>query len=408
MLEANEHLRVYKKFVLSVVGSEEHQAYTVQAGLADAMVVRCFFDLPLNEEYTNKTVVQLLQTLAQSFIESESVDIENPFGSCEATVSANNKPSSSKGTVGLVEYNNHGVAVGVERTTLLKQGFDEGTYVEGTGGDAYIAYIHICTYVYITNMHTITRIHTYRYAYMYVIISSQGTKYRIKCVTDDGTVKMNEVQADGTVTSRVLSSKFEVFTQKYKHTSGIRSVIKTWPEDDVAKNVSTLVLERQSMAQYLVCSAYRAAVQPSLVLQDKPRAGLFADQSYARFKLKLFIFGKVSYDDENKPLPQKCFEVKCRGGGKFFYVRATHSKEEGSNPSAFVQFVLEGATASVKWELSPSKGKDKAHLPYITNEVALKKGDEITLPITWVTEKKASVKRHVTTYDAMSKKAKAT
>jgi hypothetical protein len=221
-------------------------------------------------------------------------------------------------------------------------------------------------------------------------------------------VKLNEILADGSTAKSTLSSKFDVFTQKYKHTGGIRSLNKAWPDDDVATHGSMIVNERQSMIQYLLSSTYRASARPNVVLQDKPRTGLFAAEAYARFKFKLFIVGKVSVDCESAQIPPKCFEVKCRVDGKHFYVRATQSKDDGINPSFYVNFVpADEATACVKWELVTCKGKDKAHLPFITNDKGLADGDEVTLPITWTAEKKPTVKRHVGTYDSANKKAKA-
>jgi hypothetical protein len=131
MIEANAHLRAFKRFVLQMTGSREYQEYIVQTGLADTTVVRRVFDLPVSDKFENKTVVEVLRALAQSLIDSRSADIENPFGISEEAASSDKKASPS--TSGLVEYD-QGVAVGVERSTLAAQGYVVGAHVESSAG----------------------------------------------------------------------------------------------------------------------------------------------------------------------------------------------------------------------------------------------------------------------------------
>ncbi len=128
MLEANAHLRTFKKCLGQVASVD--QDYVVQVGLADCVAVRIALDLPVPEDYAQMTIVEALRKIAASYLATHHIDGPNPLGESAQP----NATRSSGAKAGLDEYNSCGVAVGVERIGLQTQGYCDGANVEDPSG----------------------------------------------------------------------------------------------------------------------------------------------------------------------------------------------------------------------------------------------------------------------------------
>ena len=140
MIEANAHLRTFKKSMSKLKFLDPDDAI-LHSGIADAVVARIVYTLPLPKKFEGKTVCAALRLIIRELKILCKSNIDNPFDEGESDEEgeqeegkkeASEKPSSS--TRHLIEYNAAGQAVGTERSTLESQGFVVNANVERIAG----------------------------------------------------------------------------------------------------------------------------------------------------------------------------------------------------------------------------------------------------------------------------------
>lgn len=137
MVNANVQLRSFKNLCKAL--QLDRDAYQQETGKADCIVARIIFDLAVPAEFDNLTFMQALRKLASLLLAKYDAELENPFGDDEdIDESKGGKPNAaaSSSMHGLVEYDDRGVAKGVEQQTLFAQGYVKGTNVETDTGPA--------------------------------------------------------------------------------------------------------------------------------------------------------------------------------------------------------------------------------------------------------------------------------
>ena len=82
----------------------------------------------------------------------------------------------------------------------------------------------------------------------------QGDTFQIIDVLEDGNVKMKRYNADGTLEKKIVSSKFEVFRNKYKLTKKVRTVLATYAAKDIGSSESNIDLALSCRVQFAVCT----------------------------------------------------------------------------------------------------------------------------------------------------------
>jgi hypothetical protein len=79
----------------------------------------------------------------------------------------------------------------------------------------------------------------------------QVQPFKILTILDTGTVKLKRYLEDGSLDNKILVSKFEVFTRKYKLTKTVRHLMDNWPAGDVGDQFSSELATAQALAQFL-------------------------------------------------------------------------------------------------------------------------------------------------------------
>ena len=252
------------------------------------------------------------------------------------------------------------------------------------------------------------------YKSIYKFIKSLiGATYVIVSIDADGSVRLKRYLENGDLDNLVIKSRFEIFTQKYKHTNKVRSMLASWPAEDIALDSSFLVAEKQMLVQFLLASGYRSSERPDVSIQEKPRAGVFVNRAYARGELKLVAYGKVSIIEIKEALPPRAIEIKGVDLiDKKAFMKASQEKTQGVNPLGHIRYCesAEEATCKIEWRasvMSKLMGNQKITLPSITNVIPLVQGQEITLPTTWSPAgKSVALKRQVILSNASASSAK--
>jgi hypothetical protein len=237
-----------------------------------------------------------------------------------------------------------------------------------------------------------------------------GVTFKILTILDTGTVKLKRYLEDGSLDNKILVSKFEVFTRKYKLTKTVRHLMDNWPAGDVGDQFSSELVTAQALAQFLVVENYKANKRPSVTIQGKPRVGVFVEEAWKKGQFKLPIYGKVGCDSESEGVPSKTFEVKgVRVKGMVFFVKPSIPKDDGLVAASFIHYDADASVVNVdvEWkvvEVPFGKKKYKASVPIIVNQIPLKKGDEIVLKKEVVEKGGTIIKRQIALSCASSSK----
>ena len=214
---------------------------------------------------------------------------------------------------------------------------------------------------------------------------------------------MKQYQDDGTLNDKkILSSSFTVFTKKYSITKNIRSIVANWPGGRCTQQAPFLETKAISRAQYMLCDLCDSMDMPTFEIQEKPRAGIFAKDSYLTGKFKLVPYGQIKLDDETAEVPPKCFEVKGKvRPDKICYIRLMPTSENnGVNPLTHSRYIddtsEEDPTAKIEYKhMNVARGY-KISFPIIVNVGKVKSGVEITLAKTWTKDEPVTkVKRNI-------------
>ena len=234
---------------------------------------------------------------------------------------------------------------------------------------------------------------------------------RIIKVLDDGTVKLKRYDESGELEKKILSSKFDIFVQKYKITKNVRALLEGWPDNDASESDAIVATKIMSLVQFVITEHYYSEARPEVTIQEKPNHGLFVNGPHKAKAFKLSIYGKVSLDRDSKGVPAKTFEIKgITIDDKSLYVKPMSSKDDGVTAAAFIRWVEDEEEANSKIEWKPQevtyKGKIKMQVPIITNKYQLKKGDEITLCRFWEVDKSHKIKSEVMLPGASNKRLK--
>ena len=98
-----------------------------------------------------------------------------------------------------------------------------------------------------------------------------GATYLIVSIDADGSVRLKRNLENGDLGNMVIKSRLEIFTQKYKHTNKVRSMLASWPAEVIALDSSLLVAEKQMLVQFLPASGYRSSERPDVSIQARRR-----------------------------------------------------------------------------------------------------------------------------------------
>jgi hypothetical protein len=179
-----------------------------------------------------------------------------------------------------------------------------------------------------------------------------GATFKILTILDTGTVKLKRYLEDGSLDNKILVSKFEVFTRKYKLTKTVRHLMDNWPAGDVGDQFSSELVTAQALAQFLVVENYKANKRPSVTIQGKPRVGVFVEEAWKKGQFKLPIYGKVGCDSESEGVPSKTFEVTgVRVKGMVFFVKPSIPKDDGLVAASFIHYDADASVVNVDVEL---------------------------------------------------------
>ena len=199
----------------------------------------------------------------------------------------------------------------------------------------------------------------------------------------------------------MLSSKFAVFSAKYKLATRIRSLLENWPECEISNNSSYDSFVALPLVSFAVLEHYKKAECSDVTIQKVPKIAVFTTEKYTRKgAFMLSLYGKVSIEDE---LPQKAFEIRGNFGlpqGKVMSLRVGAPKDDGLVAAYYVCYSdnEDDVTAEIDHKsipLTTPYGKYKVQVPYITNIRPLVEGAEIVLRKTWTVAAAAPIKRQV-------------
>lgn len=233
--------------------------------------------------------------------------------------------------------------------------------------------------------------------------------YKIVAITDDGNVKLKKYEDDGSLESKVLVSKFEIFTKRYKRSKNAR-VLADWPKLDIRNDRNFATDAKRSLIEAVVHDFYLNTEHPKLVIQEKPKVAVFVGDAMKKGAMKIPIVGAVEIVDVKDERLSRAVQIKCadlkdrvailKPHGKTPYGRIGHASADGS------------ANVSIDYkmiEVSLDKKKCKIGIPYVTNISPLKSGDEICFEAgaSSAKPKVAGIRRTVDLFSSPKKKAKA-
>lgn len=194
---------------------------------------------------------------------------------------------------------------------------------------------------------------------------------------------MKKYTADGDLEQKVIVSKFELFTRRYKLSKNVVAMLEAWPTEEARHQPSMKLLGLKSAVQFLVVETYAAAPTPPLAIHEKPRVGVFVTQKYKKSELKMPVYGVVCHDDNGSDIPTKCFEIKGLKGDEIWYVKPC-PKDMGIVATNFLSHESNEEKVNVHIEYKPAeltfdKKKIKVLLPWVVNTKILQDGDELVL-----------------------------
>ena len=221
-------------------------------------------------------------------------------------------------------------------------------------------------------------------------IYAQGKLHVIKEIGGDGTVKLKQLDKDGSEEGKLIKAAYDVFIAKYQvaATATKAEVFIAYPDLDIAKNIRFELIHEQTLITKALIDFYENCKLPLVKVRAKPQKAIVAATTFAKHELVIPIFGKVAWMKKDEDLPDRAYEVKGHSmkAYSFFIKVQSYSADEEEfgvavTPAAFVQYTSkeEDITAAVTWKQLPKKNKADFKIPVIWNTVGLSKSEEVKL-----------------------------
>ena len=234
--------------------------------------------------------------------------------------------------------------------------------------------------------------------------------YKITAITEEGSVKLKKYLDDGSLENKVLVSKFDIFTRKYKLAKGRapRELLEGWPENDVAFDEGFQQQRMLAAVTLLLADMYWSMARPSVALQTQPKKACFVNEAYKKGAFKIPIFGRVvalsksSSEPEGRRLEHgRMFKIEDTSVNDCtFYVKLDAKDNVAANyvNTTSDESKVNTAVDHKAAELVIQKKKMKVQLPLLVKTCALKVGDELVLKRADASSSSLTnaVKRHAT------------
>ena len=351
MTDAEVLLKDFRNVLLKSKVDAEQRVLIL--GKFDMLVTRLVFGKSVPIEY--KTI----ENTAYDFFEAVRAaatnfpkDRENPWKDTPPLKEKEKTGSSVvRSNVGLVQYDSGGIVRDAHAISLLVQGFKPEVRVKRAD------------------------------------TTECDTVWKICAITDDGTVKMKEITTDGTMGKGVLSSKFDVFLQKYVATTDEHKVMDGWPEKNIDNDIEFKAVACAGAIQLGVYSIGQKHPAPQVTCKLKPWRGVFVAQTYgARTCILTHGTMKIGHQKATSDISSGAMAIKCDYvEGVVFYMNAPSSKD-GMSPAWYVRRTdnADDVNAEIVYfaesvKIPKTMQKIEFEIPYIVNTRAIKAGDEIML-----------------------------
>ena len=211
-----------------------------------------------------------------------------------------------------------------------------------------------------------------------VTVKRDGNLYTIDKINDDGEVYVRAMNADGTLTKKVLKSPIADFLTRYSKTTEKREMLQINPSNmHHSKHDTVLNVARASI--FVEAAHLHAKFAPDVTIKTQPERSVYVNKSYAAGSLKLVLapltVSSIKESKDGNGVPHGAFIVKGHSSKSKLYVTAQASTED-IVPAAWVKTSQSKGDANVQVE-HIKHTNSSIEIPILTNLKALKKGDEL-------------------------------
>ena len=302
-------------------------------GRFDVLVVRVVLDKP-RPTHIKKVESVAGQALADLSGLAPDFEFENPWKSHiieqseEPTVDVMNN---------VFEYDENGQVESINKIELIAKGFEPGAKVK-----------------------------------------KDGRIFKIDHIDDDGSIFVRPMNVDGTYEKNLIKTNIESFLAKYTKTSEGRAMLKITASNMYHSNLD-IVLNAARSSIFTDAFHLHAKHSPEVTIKSEPEKAVYVNRNYAKGVLKL-VFGlpSTSQIKESKgvDVPYGAIHLKGHESKSKLYFVPTMSKDI-IVPASWVK-VSTTSKSDATVHIDYMKYKDSTiEIPYLTNSIPLKKGDEL-------------------------------